>query len=386
LSDSISPARRKRLLYICDWLPPDFGAVGQYGLLFAREAARAGADVVLAGLSSRGTSETVEPAGPGSLKIVALNAAPCRKDDLARRMAWTVKTNTRLVSSLFHEMRRADEIVFTGSPPLFLHWIAPLNLLLGKRLTYRITDFHPECLIASRGRASLLLRLLYRLTLFWRRRVDAFEALGEDQRRRLQDIGIPLSRITLKRDISPVRIDAKMEALTRPAAYNGKVLLLYSGNWGVAHDYLTFVRGYLRHHQRGSGRVVLWLNALGSHAAAVADQLAAFELPLIKTAPVPLDELARLLVSPDAHLITLSDPFVGFVLPSKVYGCLESRKPILFIGSAKSDVHLLCGRTRARSYWRVDAGDALGFAETLEDLADHVEAKEQARKFAAGVT
>ena len=44
------------LVYLCDWLPPDFGAVGQYSLLFARERAAAGEEVVLAGLSSTASS------------------------------------------------------------------------------------------------------------------------------------------------------------------------------------------------------------------------------------------------------------------------------------------------------------------------------------------
>ena len=39
-------------------------------------------------------------------------------------------------------------------------------------------------------------------------------------------------------------------------------------------------------------------------------------------------------MTPDAHLITLSDAFVGFVLPSKVHGCIASGRPVLFIGSA----------------------------------------------------
>ena len=87
-------------------------------------------------------------------------------------------------------MRRADAVLFTGSPPLMLHFIAPLNFLLRKQLIYRITDFHPECLIAERGSSGLILRLLLRLTQFWRRRVDAFEVLGVDQARRLAESGI----------------------------------------------------------------------------------------------------------------------------------------------------------------------------------------------------
>ena len=42
----------KRLVYICDWLPPDFGAVGQYAVLVAREWASEGWAVTLVGLTS----------------------------------------------------------------------------------------------------------------------------------------------------------------------------------------------------------------------------------------------------------------------------------------------------------------------------------------------
>ena len=43
---------KRRLVYICDWLPPDFGAVGQYAVLFAREWASEGWAVTLVGLTS----------------------------------------------------------------------------------------------------------------------------------------------------------------------------------------------------------------------------------------------------------------------------------------------------------------------------------------------
>ena len=64
--------------------------------------------------------------------------------------------------------------------------------------------------------------------------------------------------------------------------------------------------------------------------------------PICAATLVPLEQLASLLVTPDAHLITLSDAFVGYVLPSKVHGCIASKKPILFVGSDRSDVHRLC--------------------------------------------
>ncbi|MGH9676392.1 MAG: hypothetical protein ACRD36_04760 [Candidatus Acidiferrum sp.] len=56
---------RSRLLYICDWLPPDFGAVGQYSVMFARELATRGSDVTLAGLSTFGNCDDTETLGQG---------------------------------------------------------------------------------------------------------------------------------------------------------------------------------------------------------------------------------------------------------------------------------------------------------------------------------
>jgi hypothetical protein len=354
-------------LYICDWLPPDFGAVGQYSLIFARALATEGQSVVLGGLSSRGHETVVERYGEGHLRVVKLEAKPYEKANFKIRILWTLKINTRLIIGLWSELWSCHEIRFTGSPPLLLHWIAPLNLLLRKRLVYRITDFHPECLIAARDYPSWWLGLVYRLTRFWRRRVTAFEVLGEDQKARLIESGISEERITVKPDRSPVVINETTVPLERPDIGLGKVLLLYSGNWGVAHDYSTFLEAYRQHHQYGSGGVVLWLNATGAAVERIEAFLRDERLPYVRSGLVPLEQLASLLVTPDAHLITLSDAFVGYVLPSKVHGCIASKKPILFIGSDRSDVHRLCFDSSAECQ-RVSAGDVAGCVAALELL------------------
>ena len=356
-------------VYICDWLPPDFGAVGQYSLLFARRLASRGERVALIGLTSTDAGATEERIGGGRLRILRLKARPYDKTNFARRLLWTLAVNTRLIMAAWPHLRRTKRIVFTGSPPLFLHWIAPANLWLRKELVYRITDFHPECAMVERARPSLLLKLLYRLTLFWRRRVDAFEALGHDQAARLKEIGIAPERIRYVPDPSPVDIGRETRPLPRPEPARDRCLLLYSGNWGVAHDIDTFVEGYARHHRDGSGRVLLWLNAVGGGADKVEAALKARSLPFVRGAPVPTEQLASLLVTPDAHLITLSDAFVGFVLPSKVHGCIASGRQVLFIGSAASDVHRLCTEKMRVPYWRVDVGDAEGCARVLERMA-----------------
>jgi hypothetical protein len=364
------PATDRRVVIVADWLPPDFGAVGQYMQMRARHFAERGHDVTLVGLSSEAASTVREPRGAGSLTEIRLRTSPVPRGSLVARLLWTIRTNLRLVWAAFGPMRAADGILFTGSPPFLIHLLVPLRFLWRGRLVYRITDFHPECLIAARDRPSRALGALQRLTNFWRRRVDRFEVLGEDQMRRLRDgAGIPPQRIALVRDGSPVVFTESQAREPVPDELGGACVLLYSGNYGIAHEVETFVEGYRLHHRSGSGRVRLWLCATGAGAEEVVARLSALRLPFHRSRPVPLERLPGLLQAPDAHLVVLKDAFVGFVMPSKIYACLASRKPLVFVGSAESDVDLLA-RASGLPHWRVSCGDPEALAASLEALAD----------------
>lgn len=363
------PARERRVVIIADWLPPDFGAVGQYMQMRARALAERGHDVTLIGLSSIAASSSTQAMGDGSLTEIRLEASEVPRRSLASRLLWTLWTDMRLVAAGFRRLRAADGILFTGSPPFLIHLLAPLRPAWRGRLVYRITDFHPECLIAARAHPSRLLKLLLAVTNFWRRRVDGFEVLGLDQLKRLRATGIAEERIRLVRDGSPVSFDGDPRPEPLPAELAGACVLLYSGNYGIAHEVDTVAEGYRQHHRQGTGRVRLWLSAAGAGANELARRFAADRLPFHRSAPVPLERLAGLLRSPHAHLVTLKDSFVGFVMPSKIYACVASARPILFVGSAASDVDLLA-REGAAGYWRVECGDPGGFAAALERLAD----------------
>ena len=362
-------AREHRIVIIADWLPPDFGAVGQYMQLRAQALAERGHDVTLIGLTSGSTSLRREARGEGRLTELRLQARPVPRGSLLGRPAWTFWTDLRLIVAGFRYLRAAHGILFTGSPPFMIHLLAPLRFLWRGRLVYRITDFHPECQIAAQAGPSFALSLLLGLTNFWRRRGDCFEVLGLDQKRRLVATGVAGQRIALVRDGSPVDFSAVEASEPLPAGLAGACVLLYSGNYGIAHELDTVAEGYVRHHRSGSGRVRLWLSATGMGAEELDKRLTAQGVPFHRSPPVPLERLAGLLRAPDAHLVTLKDAFVGFVLPSKIYACVDSGRPVLFVGSADSDVDLLARPARA-GYWRVACGDVVGFADSLEVLAD----------------
>ena len=106
----------------------------------------------------------------------------------------------------------------------------------------------------------------------------------------------------------------------------GSGVILYSGNWGVAHDENTFIEAYTRYFYQSPHGLGFWLNATGAKADRVERELRSRGVPIYRSSLVPLEDLPRLLLAADVHLVTLRDRFVGYVLPSKIHACIEFRE------------------------------------------------------------
>src|SRR5258708_22529098 len=87
------PGSERRIVILADWLPPDFGAVGQYMQMRARHFAERGHDVTLVGLATKAASSVREQRGTGSLTEIRLQARPVPRGSLITRLLWTVWTN-----------------------------------------------------------------------------------------------------------------------------------------------------------------------------------------------------------------------------------------------------------------------------------------------------
>jgi hypothetical protein len=355
----------KRLIIACDWIPPEFGAVGQYQMAHARQTATAGGRVTLIGLG-RAASRTCERIGDGELTIIRIARPSPDKGDLFKRALWSLSANFSLLSATAATARIDPdcEILVTGSPPFFSYIvIAWANFFRHRRVTYRITDFYPETALAA-GKAPWL-RAIAPAFHWLRRRADRIEALSDCQRRRLAQSGVDPSRVEVVRDGAPVRFTQGVSPAPRPFGPQ-HAHLLYSGNLGVAHDWSSFAEAYRRHVHAGPNTVRLWLNATGTGVAPLLGYCSAHNLPVHHSQPGPLESLPGLLAAADAHLILLGEPFWGYVMPSKIYACLESRRPCLYVGPAESDIHALTSFDDM--HHSVRPGDVEGVERALEAL------------------
>src|SRR5262249_59018140 len=124
------------------------------------------------------------------------------------------------------------------------------------------------------------------------RRVESFELWGIDQARRLADSGIAQERIRLKRDTSPVVFASELAPLPLPdEVRGGSGIILYSGNWGVAHDDHTFIEAYAEYVQQSKLGLRFWLNATGAKADRVERELRSRGVPFYRSSLVSLEHL-----------------------------------------------------------------------------------------------
>ena len=112
-------------------------------------------------------------------------------------------------------------------------------------------------------------------------------------------------------------------------------LALYAGNLGEAHTFVDLLAAVpflpnewkLRFAVRGAK----------SPALRTAVQECGSNGRVIVSGYVSEDETTALLASARVHLITMASGWEGIVVPSKLYGCIRTGRPVLFIGPADAD-------------------------------------------------
>ena len=284
----------------------------------------------------------------------------------------------------------ADTIVTLSTPPM-LGFLGVAAKRWGHgRFLFWVQDIYPE--IAER----LGVLRWKPLNLFFQSvmadvyaAADTVVVLGEDMKQKLSDF----YPVTCKTEVvhhwplseAAHEIDRELER--KRLGWGRDFVLLYSGNLGRAHDLATFLEGFRIFSARNSGaRLVI---AGEGYRRAEVEVFARRhpELRIDRMGHQPREGLAGFLASADVHLVSQRPEADGLVVPSKLYGILESARPLTFVGSAFNEVASLLGKYQFGV--RVDPGDAPGLAAAWElrrrEPSTSAQMGKNARQLARGV-
>ena len=358
-----------KMLFVNQFFWPDSSATSQQltDLVFAL----AEREVEVAVLCGEGGSAGAAGTAPPPAEVHRVRALPFTRGRLGRVLSYL----SFYVAAFFRALsvRRADVVVSMTTPPLISLLGASLKLLRGSRHFIWEQDLYPEIAvdleyIKNGGMTHRITGLLADMV---RRQADGVIVLGPCMRERLIARGVHPDKIHIAEHWASSEAITPMQRPGDPA----ELVVLYSGNLGLAHDLETIEGAML--NLRGDPRFRFLFAGTGGRRDELSAFCAANSIESVELRPfVSRDKLSEGLAAGDIGLVTQRQESCGAVVPSKVYGILAAGRPLLFIGPPTATPALLIERYGCG--WRVNCGDVQSATEILQHLAAHPELVKEA--------
>ena len=354
-----------RILLLNQFFWPDSAATSQLLTDLARSLVADGHEVVA--ICSGKAGYTI-PAGSAddapAVRIHRVNGLAFSRGRIGRVLSYLSFYIAAAVRAFLAP--KPDVVLALTTPPLISVLGSVLKLVRGCRFYIWEMDVYPDVATDLNyfKAGGAIDKIVGTLADHSRKQADGIIALGECMKERLVRRSISESRIF----VSDNWADGKaIKPLARPGDPD-KLVVLYSGNLGLAHDLDTFkgavqspgTDNRLRFIFSGHGALMNDLKRFQQERGIQGIEFREF---------VERASLAENLSLGDVGLVTQNARCCGSVVPSKVYGLLAAGRPILFIGPEQATPARIirkfgCG-------WNVPVGDVHGLTELLHRLASN---------------
>ena len=299
------------------------------------------------------------------VEVIRVGTAPFTRASHWRRALTYLGLYPQLMWQVW-KLGRVDAVVSMTDPPLQVAAVTLASCRAKKKIHWA-QDVYPE-LAEELGvipRGGFLARVLRFVSTWALRRQDEVVAVGRCMRERLIRRGVDAGKIEVIPNwssVAPVTAE-KVQAMRERLGWEGKFIVLYSGNIGLAHDFETLTGAAKLLEDDG---VQMVFAGEGPRLEQVRRDTAGLEhvsfLP-----PQPKEDLSAFLAAADAHLVSVRAGLEGLVVPSKAYGILALRRPIIFVGSQESEVARVVSGMGSGTLVR--NGDVDALATVIKEMA-----------------
>ncbi len=273
------------------------------------------------------------------VEIVRVPSTSYERSQIGARAANYV---TYLGNALLRGLRgeRPDVVLCMTDPPI----VADIALLVARRFRAPLVvvsqDVFPEIAVQlKRLENPLVMSVLRRLVSLYLRRADRVVAIGETMRERLEAKGARPERMR----VIPNWVDTKRlaplegdNAWGRERGYDGKFVVMHSGNVGHAQDLESLVRaGTFLRDLDDLAITIVGTGARHAELLALATRLDVEAVTFLFYQPRQL--LVQSLSAADVHVVGLASGLAGYVVPSRLYGILAVGRPVIAAADPESE-------------------------------------------------
>ncbi len=294
---------------------------------------------------------TLRHAPPGRAVHDGVAIVRVRSTAFERRKLWLRAVNyvTYLAQSLRACLagERPDVVLAMTDPPV----IANVALLVARRFRIPLVvisqDVFPETAVElGRIRNRAVVFLLRALVRSYLRRADRIVAIGETMRARLEQKGAAAERISVIpnwADTGALRPAPRDNAWSRAHGFDGRFVVMHSGNVGHAQDLDVLIRAAALLRDLDDLTVaIIGGGARHAELVALAKALGAERVTFLPYQPREL--LAQSLSAADVHVVGLARGLAGYVVPSRLYGVLAVGRPVIVAADGETETVRLVER------------------------------------------
>lgn len=250
-----------------------------------------------------------------------------------------------LLSSILDIFRtKSDLNIFFTQPPFGLPVLCFISMLCRKDYIVHVMDYHPDFLIASKGSVgtTLLNKIANRLYVSALVRAKHVIAIGDCMRALLVNKGLDAGSISVIRNISWSELPSEktthcktdvIELAGTTFELMGRVVVLYSGNQGVAHEFRTILTAA---ENLKESHVFIFVGK-GKRSSEI-ETAARKQSNVFLLGYLEEHDFNRIKGIADIHFISLRHNYTGLMVPSKLYSSLQAGKVVLFEGSPTGEV------------------------------------------------
>jgi colanic acid biosynthesis glycosyl transferase WcaI len=301
------------------------------------------------------------PAYHGGQPYVRVLHAPCLP--FARRPAARLLSYVSFYAGAFWQSLRAsrcDVVVTMTTPPLLSLLGTLLKKLRGARHYIWEMDMYPDVAVALGVLSldSMLTRILGSIARYSRRNADGVIVLGPCMRHRVVAQGVADGKVHT--------VDNWADGAfirSRPFPPAEPLVVLYSGNLGLAHDIDTI--GAAMDQLRSDNRFRFVFAGGGARRRALEESCHAANVVWMPYQD--RESLPAHLSSCHVGLVTQTRASLGALVPGKIYALMAAGRPLLYIGPREATAARIIERFGCG--WQIEPGDSTGLVELLRLLA-----------------
>jgi colanic acid biosynthesis glycosyl transferase WcaI len=281
----------------------------------------------------------------------------------------------------------SDVTITLTDPPMSVLITAFLKKVKKTKTIYWIHDLYPNIYPMTGVRMPIMQPILNFLAGWAMRKQDAVVALGED----MKSIILPTVKDPSKVKVIPNWPDVQVSTTDKkkpahhdshnPFLLEGVFTVLYSGNFGLVHDFDPIIDAIKIVHQ--SPHPIRFIFAGdGPKFTEVRDKIEQMVLTNVHFIRAqPKEKFMDMLLAGDLHIATLIPEAAGMVSPSKINSALGLARPCIYLSSPKcSQAKLIKDFDAGVVVDPVDPHAKFLIAEAVINYATHHDSYERASK------